>query len=119
MCRHLREDRHENSNLRDSSTRSKKDDLDYKNINSFLDPDQGQRDGFRERHHVLQGGQRHPRRGQRGRLQRVRQAAGRHHSEERPGYDESWRDFISEGIHCARDEGKICSVTVLHVILYV
>ena len=40
----------------------------------MLDPDQGLRDGVCQRHHVLQGGQRHPRRSQRGRLQRVGQA---------------------------------------------
>ena len=45
------------------------------------DPDQGQRDGVRERHHVLQGEGRHLSRGQRGRLQRLRSAAGRHHAQ--------------------------------------
>ena len=47
----------------------------------MLDPDQGLRDGVCQRHHVLQGEGRHLRRGQRGRLQRVRSAAGRHHPE--------------------------------------
>ena len=60
------------------------------------DPDQGQRDSVRQRHHVLQGGQCYPRRGKRGRLQRVLQAAGRHHSEECPGYDDPGRDIVTE-----------------------
>ena len=59
------------------------------------DPDQGQRDGFCERHHVLQGGQRHPRRVQRGRLQRLCPAAGRHHAEERAGDHELGGHFVS------------------------
>ena len=61
-------------------------------LDSFVaDPDQGQRDGVCERHHVLQGGQRHPRRGQRGRLQRLRQTSSRHHPEE---HFEPIRDLI-------------------------
>ena len=44
----------------------------------MLDPDQGLRDGVCQRHHVLQGEGRHLRRGQRGRLQRVSSATGRH-----------------------------------------
>ena len=35
----------------------------FKNLD-ILDPDQGLCDGVCQRHHVLQGGQRHPRRGQ-------------------------------------------------------
>ena len=48
----------------------------------ILDPDQGLCDGVCQRHHVLQGEERHPRRGQRGRLRRLCQALGRHHPEE-------------------------------------
>ena len=55
------------------------------------DPDQGQRDGVCERHHVLQGEGRHPRRGQRGRLRELGQAAGGHHAEEHPGHQDSGR----------------------------
>ena len=46
-----------------------------------LDPDQGLSYGVCERHHVLQGEGRYIRRGQRGRLQRVGSAVGRHHPE--------------------------------------
>ena len=56
------------------------------------DPDQGQRDGVCDRHHVLQGEERYPRRGQRGRLRRVGAAAGRHHAEERAGNHDSRRN---------------------------
>ena len=52
------------------------------------DPDQGQRDGVCERHHVLQGAVPHLRRGQRGRLQRLCPAASRHHAQERAGNQE-------------------------------
>ena len=48
--------------------------LGFCSNNSVVDPDQGLCDGVCQRHHVLQGGQRHPRRGQCGRLQRLRQA---------------------------------------------
>ena len=48
------------------------------------DPDEGQRDGVCERHHVLQGEGRHPRRLQGGRLRRQLQAPLRHHAEECP-----------------------------------
>ena len=58
----------------------------------FPDPDQGQRDGVRQRDHVLQGEERHSRRGQRGRLRRVCEAAGRHHAEERAGNHDSRRN---------------------------
>ena len=78
-----------------------------KNINTFLDPDQGQRDSVRQRHHVLQGGQRHPRRGQRGRLQRVRQAVGCHHSEECAGNSDSGRYSLPERSNCSGDEGDL------------
>ena len=58
-------------------------------LDSFVaDPDQGQRDGVCERHHVLQGEGCDLCRGQRGRLQRVLAAAGRHHAEERAGNQE-------------------------------
>ena len=63
------------------------------------DPDQGLSDSVRQRHHVLQGGQCHARRLQRGRLQRVRQAAGCHHPEECPRYSDIRRNFISKGIN--------------------
>ena len=42
-----------------------------------LDPDQGLCDCVRQRHHVLQGEERHSRRGQRGRLWGFCEAAGR------------------------------------------
>ena len=58
----------------------------------IADPDQGQRDGVCERHHVLQGEERHSRRGQRGRLRRLGEAAGRHHAEERAGNHDSGRN---------------------------
>ena len=45
------------------------------------------------------------RRDQRGRLQRVRQAVGRHHPEERPGHQEPGRHSLSERIHCTGNEG--------------
>ena len=48
----------------------------------ILDPDQGLSDGLCQRHHVLQGEERHPRRGQRGRLWGLSQAVGCHHPEE-------------------------------------
>ena len=71
----------------------------------FPDPDEGQRDGVCERHHVLQGEERHPRRGQRGRLQRLRPAAGRHHAEERAGDHDSRRHSVQAGVYCAGNEG--------------
>ena len=69
------------------------------------DPDQGQRDSVRERDHVLQGEERHPRRGQRGRLRRVCAAAGRHHAEERAGNHDAGGDLVSQGEHRQGDEG--------------
>ena len=69
------------------------------------DPDQGQRDSVRERDHVLQGEERHPRRGQRGRLRRVCAAAGRHHAEERAGDHDAGGDLVSQGEHRQGDEG--------------
>ena len=51
------------------------------NNNQCSDTDQGLGDGVCQCHHVLQGEGRHLRRGQRGRLQRVRTAAGSHHSQ--------------------------------------
>ena len=71
----------------------------------IADPDQGQRDGVCERHHVLQGEERHPRRGQRGRLQRLCPAAGRHHAEERAGNHDAGGDLVSQGEHRQGDEG--------------
>ena len=71
------------------------------------DPDQGQRDGVCERHHVLQGEERHPRRGQRGRLQRLCPAAGRHHAEERAGDHDSWGHSLQQRGHCQGDEGHL------------
>ena len=61
---------------------------------STLDPDQGLGDGVRQRHHVLQGEERRPRRGQRGRLQRVLEAAGRHHPEECAGDNDAGRNIV-------------------------
>ena len=69
------------------------------------DPDQGQRDGVRQRDHVLQGEERNPRRGQRGRLRRVCAAAGRHHAEERAGDHDAGGDLVSQGEHRQGDEG--------------
>ena len=63
----------------------------YDTQHHTLDPHQRLGDGVRQRHHVLQGGQRHARRLQRGRLQRVRQAVGGHHPEECAGYNDSGR----------------------------
>ena len=60
------------------------------NIFVFQDPDQGLCDGICQRHHVLQGQGRHPGRGQCGRLQRLRQATGRHHPEECAWHQEPW-----------------------------
>ena len=71
----------------------------------IADPDQGQCDGVCERHHVLPGGQPHPRRGQRGRLQRLCPAAGRHHAEERAGDHDSRRYSVQAGVYCAGNEG--------------
>ena len=71
----------------------------------IADPDQGQRDGVCERHHVLQGEERHSRRGQRGRLRRVCEAAGRHHAEERAGNHDAGGDPVSQGEHRQGDEG--------------
>ena len=70
-----------------------------------LDPDERLCDGVRQRHHVLQGEERHPCRGQRGRLQRVRQAAGRHHPEECAGHHDTGGDPLPQGKHCEGDEG--------------
>ena len=63
VCRHLPEDRHEDRHLRDPATGGQLRKL--VEINSMItgssdtadvaDPDQGQRDGVCERHHVLQG----------------------------------------------------------------
>ena len=69
------------------------------------DPHQGQRHGVRQRHHVVQSQGRHQRHCQRGRLQRVCQAAGRHHPEERPGHQEPGRDPLGERVHIKSDAG--------------
>ena len=60
---------------------------------------------IRQRDHVLQGEERHPRRGQRGRLRRVCAAAGRHHAEERAGDHDAGGDLVSQGEHRQGDEG--------------
>ena len=90
---------------------------------NHADPDQGLGDGLRECHHVLQGyrytlhtSDRHQdsvlgegsdkRRDQRGRLQRVRPSAGRHHPEERPRHQEPRRYPLREGVHCSGDAGS-------------
>ena len=62
---------------------------------------------IREWDHVLQGEERNTRRGQRGRLQRVRQTASRDHPEERPGHDDSGRNIISQREYRQGDEGLI------------
>ena len=52
---------------------------------ALSDSDQGQRDGVRQRDHVLQGEGRNERRGKRGRLQRVCSTVGCDHVEKRAG----------------------------------
>ena len=87
-------------------------------LDSFVtDPDQGQRDGVCERHHVLQGGQRHPRCVQCGRLQRLRPAAGRHHAEECVGNPHVRRDSLTKRVNRKGNEGnKIFYLNCIHVI---
>ena len=71
-----------------------------------LDPDQGLCDCVRQRHHVLQGEERHSRRGQRGRLWGFCQAAGRHHPEECAGNYDTGGDSVNQGKNCNRNEGE-------------
>ena len=80
------------------------------------DPDQRLSDCLCQWNHVLQGEERHPRRGQRGRLQRVRQAVGRHHPEERAGDNDSGRDIVSPRKHCQGDEGLMI-IMIMTIIL--
>ena len=65
----------------------------------WTDPDQGLRDGVRQRHHVLQGGRRYEGCSERGRLQRVREAAGSHNAEERAGDEEPRGHPLRERVH--------------------
>ena len=85
----------------------------------FPDPDQGQRDGVCERHYVLQGEERNPRRGQRGRLQRLCPAAGRHHAEERARNPQPRRHSLRQRVHRTRDAGAIMTMLLssfIHVL---
>ena len=74
-------------------------------INCLADPHQGQRDSVCQRHHVLQGEEPDPRGGERGRLWGVRQALGRHHSQERARNPQPGRHSLTEGDHCKGDAG--------------
>ena len=49
----------------------------------------------------------HPSRYQRGRLQRVRPSAGRHHPEERAGHQEPRRHSLGERVHRSGDAGLV------------
>ena len=83
LRRRLREDRHEDHDLRDPPTRGGlvQNGAIHQSSIAFTDPDEGQRDGVCERDHVLQGEEPDPRGGERGRLQRVGQAPCCHHSQ--------------------------------------
>ena len=73
----------------------------------FSDPDQRQCDCFCQRNPVLQSCQCDTRRGKCGRLQWFREAAGRHHPQERAGNSNSRRHPVTEGDHSQRDAGKL------------
>ena len=75
-------------------------------FNNILDSHERLGDSVRQRHHVLQGEERHPRRGQRGRLQRVRQTVGRHNPEECSRNSDIGRNSISKGINSKGYESK-------------
>ena len=70
-------------------------------LSSYIlaDSHQGQRDGLRERHHVLQGEGQQQGRGQCGRLLHVYTLAGSNHIEEHPGDKKPGGDPVRERLY--------------------